>query len=461
MSNQDVTLVAIDDDPESLALIEAALEQDGLRIVSAIDPEEGLRVVRKLGPQIVLLDLRMPKMNGLEVLERILAIDPGTDVILVTADESTESAVLAIQKGACDYLTKPLAIERLQDRIGALIEQARKRFRAESLDRELLDAYRFGDLIGRSPLMRDVFTKIARIAPHYRSALIIGATGTGKELVARALHNMSSHSSGPLVVCNCAALTESLVESELFGHVKGAFTGAVQDRAGFFEAANGGTLFLDEIGDMPLTAQAKLLRAVQQQEVQRVGSTAVRKIDIRLVAATNHDLKEAVQENLFRRDLYYRLSMIEIRLPRLADRKEDLPLLTRYFVDYWANQYRKPVSGLTRRAEALLSRYHWPGNVRELENALGHACMMTESSTIDVQDLPEYLRDVSPESSPGGYPLISLEEAERLHVQRVLDELGGDKLRAATVLGVSRATLYRLLSREAGARPQSGGGSRD
>jgi DNA-binding NtrC family response regulator len=452
MSRRDVTLLAIDDDPESLALIEAALEQDGLRIVTSLDPEEGLQAVRRVRPEIVLLDLRMPKMSGMEVLEQILTIDPGAEVILVTADESTDSAVIAIQKGACDYLTKPLAIERLQERVNGLIEQARARFRAESLDRELLDAYRFGDMIGRSPLMREVFAKIARIAPHFRTALIQGPTGTGKELVARALHRMSPQASGPLVVCNCAALTESLVESELFGHVRGAFTGAVQDRSGLFEAANGGTLFLDEVGDMPLAAQAKLLRAVQEQEIQRIGSTAVRKINLRVVAATNRDLREAVQNNTFRRDLYYRLSMVEIRLPRLADRKEDLPLLTRHFVDYWATQYKKPVSGLTRRAETLLARYHWPGNVRELENALGHACMMTETATIDVQDLPDHLLQSLPDAGAGGYPLISLEAAERLHVQRVLDELGGDKVRAANILGVSRATLYRLLSREATAK---------
>ena len=441
-----VVLVAIDDDPQSLALVSAALEQDGLEIVTVDDPVRGLEIVRRRRPQIVLVDLMMPKISGLELLERIVETDPATDVILMTAHYSTESAVEAIQKGACDYFNKPISIERLQERVDRLIGEARHRQKANVLDQELIVTYCFEGIIGRSPLMIDVFARIRRVARFFRSALLTGASGTGKELVARALHKLSSAAAGPFVVCNCAAIAENLVESELFGHTRGSFTGATQDKMGLFEYANNGTLLLDEISEMPLAAQAKLLRAVQQQEVQRVGSPAVRKVNVRIVAATNRDLRKAVALKEFREDLFFRLAMVEIALPPLAERKEDLPLLTRHFVDYFARQYGKPVEGLTRRAEAVLARYQWPGNVRELENVIGSACMMTDSARIDVQDLPESLVAIADDRTLGGHPLVSLDRMSRIHARRVLEQVGGDKIEAAQILGVSRATLYRLLA---------------
>jgi transcriptional regulator with PAS, ATPase and Fis domain len=285
--------------------------------------------------------------------------------------------------------------------------------------------------------------------------LITGPTGAGKELVARALHRRSPSSANTLAVCNCSAIVETLFESELFGHVRGAFTGATQDKVGFFEYANGGTLLLDEIGEMPLVTQAKLLRVLQSNEIQRVGSPAARRVDVRVVAATNRDLRAMVAARQFREDLYYRLSMVEIQLPSLAERKEDLPLLERFFLERFAAQYKKPVRGLTRRAQALLARYHWPGNIREMENVLGNACMMAEGDAIDVHDLPERLR-----SAPGPGPdemdstdkdMSSLEAVQRRHTLRVLDAVKGNKTRAAEILGISRATLYRLL--QEGAAP--------
>jgi len=365
-----ISLLAIDDDPGSLELIRYTLAQDGLEIITAVAPQQGLELILRLHPQIVLLDLRMPQMNGIELLERIIEADPGTDVILITAHQSIESAVEAIQKGAFDYLTKPLSLERLRGLVGKLVADARDRHRALQLDRQLLDAYQYEGMIGRSPLLLEVFARIRRVAPHFRTALITGTTGTGKELVARALHRRSPVASGPFAVCNCSAVVETLFESELFGYVKGAFTGATQDKIGLFEYAQGGTLFLDEIGDMPLATQAKLLRVLESREIQRVGSPAARKVDMRIVAATNRDLRAMVADKQFREDLYYRLSMVEIPLPPLADRKEDLPLLERYFVERFAAQYDKLIRGLTRRAQALLARYSWPGNVRELENVL-------------------------------------------------------------------------------------------
>ena len=445
-----ILLLAIDDDPQSLEFVKDALAQENLEILTTTDPELGLELVLRRHPQIVLLDLMMPKIRGMELLERILEADPGTNVMLMTGHYSTEAAVEAIQKGAYDYLNKPLSVEKLRQRVDQLIAEARQRRRTLQLDRELLKVYEFEGLLGRSPLMLDVFARVRRVAPHFRTVLVTGATGTGKELVARALHRLSPAASGTFAVCNCSAIVETLFESELFGYVKGAFTGATQDKSGLFEYANGGTLFLDEIGEMPLATQAKLLRVLQSQEIQRVGSPAVRKVDVRVVAATNRDLRARVAEKEFRDDLYYRLSMVEVKLPLLAERKEDVPLLVRYLVERFATQYNKPIRGLTRRAQALLARYMWPGNVRELENALGHACMMVEGDLIDVRDFPDTLRKPAERELVEDEDLIPLDELQRRHALRVLARVGGNKKRAAEILGIARTTLYQLLA-ESGA----------
>jgi DNA-binding NtrC family response regulator len=387
----------------------------------------------------------MPTMSGMEVLERMVATDPGANVILMTAHYSTDSAVEAIQKGAYDYLTKPLDVVSLQARIATLLAEAKQRQHTLELELELLKAYEFQGIIGRSPLMLEVFAGIRRVAPHFRNVLVLGPTGTGKELVARALHRLSPVASRELAVCNCSALVETLLESELFGYVRGAFTGATQDKIGLFEYANSGTVFLDEIGDLPLPAQAKLLRVLQNQEVQRVGSPATRKIDVRVIAATHRDLRALVREGKFREDLYYRLSMVEIHLPRLRDRKEDFPLLLRHFTRKFASSYNKPISGITRRAQTLLARYSWPGNVRELENVLGNTCMMVTGGVIDVTDLPEYLSASA--ASPQEEGLLTLEEVQRRHVLHVLEQVGNNKARAADVLNISRATLYSFLAK--------------
>lgn len=318
-----ITIVAIDDDPTSVDLVAATLEQTGVTIHCATGGREGLDLVAAKRPQIVISDLMMPGITGMHVLRETLALDAGVEVILLTAHYSTEAAVEAVQKGASDYINKPVDTRKLRERVDGIIAAIRKRLAAGRLDATLVQAHRFRGIVGRSPLMVDVFAQVERIAPHFRTALITGPTGSGKELVARALHDASPAAKGPFIVCNCAAIPENLVESELFGHLKGSFTGAIQDKPGLFEAAHGGTILLDEIGEMPPAAQAKLLRVIQHGEVKRVGAQAPRRVDVRIIAATHRDLRGMIGERAFREDLFFRIGMVEIAIPPLRDRRED------------------------------------------------------------------------------------------------------------------------------------------
>ncbi|HEY6447153.1 MAG TPA: sigma-54 dependent transcriptional regulator [Acidobacteriaceae bacterium] len=442
----EISIVIVDDNPGSLELLSTALSREGATIHTAAHPGIALEMVRQYRPQLVLTDLVMPEMTGLELLTRIMEVAPATDVVLMTAHYTTETAVEAIRKGAADYLEKPIRLPVLRDRVGRLIDDARRR-------QELAGdaATEFEGLIGHSPRMGEMFARVRRIAPHYRSALIQGATGTGKDLVARALHARSGVK-GQYVVLNCSAVVETLFESELFGHVKGAFTGADRDKPGLFETATEGTLFLDEIGDMPLATQAKLLRALQNQEIQRVGSLQLRKVNVRVIAATHRNLRQAVADRHFREDLYYRLDMVEIQVPPLADRKEDLPLLIRHFIQMFAQQYGKNIRGVTPRARLVLERHSWPGNVRELENALGHACMMAEGAEIDVGDLPSAILGGAMAPAPDVAVSLhaaesdaSLAEHERQLVVNALERAKGNQSHAARALGIGRDALrYKM-----------------
>ncbi|HLY92964.1 MAG TPA: sigma-54 dependent transcriptional regulator [Candidatus Angelobacter sp.] len=453
-----VTLVLIDDNPRSLEFLETALGGTGTRILTASDPEEGLDLVYTHHPQVVMTDLVMPKLGGLEVLERIIEFDPAIDVVLMTAHYTTDTAVEAIRKGAADYLNKPISLGALRERVGKLIEAAAQRQEILKVDSELMGAAQFEGLVGRSPQMWQVFSRIRRIAPHFRSVLVTGQTGTGKDLVAQALHRLSP-AKGKFVVLNCSAVVETLFESELFGHVRGAFTGADRDKAGLFEHATGGTLFLDEIGDMPLNTQAKLLRVLQNQEVQRVGSLTPQKIDVRVVAATNKDLRTAIAAREFREDLFYRLSMVEIQVPPLAERMEDISLLTRHFVEKFSRQYGREIRGLTQRAQIQLNRYSWPGNVRELENVIGHACMMALGEVIDIADLPPVLQQSpasasAPQATAGaalsaaadnGAANLSFEEHEKHLLLQALEQASGNQSQAARQLRIGRDALrYKM-----------------
>ena len=446
-----VSILIVDDNPRSVELLATSLAHEDVRVLTATDPEQALDLAYEHHPQIVITDLVMPKLTGMEVLERIIEFDPAIDVVLMTAHYSTESAVEAIKKGACDYLNKPVSIQTLRDRIGRLIGNARHRLNAAQLEGALAESAQFEGIIGRSPLMLDMFARVQRIAPHFRTVLITGGTGTGKDLVARAIHRLCPAATGNFVALNCSAVVETLFESELFGHVRGSFTGATHDKVGLFEHAHGGVMFLDEIGDMPLTMQAKLLRALQNQEVQRLGSLTPRKVDVRVIAATHQDIRSLIAERRFREDLYYRLAMVEIRVPALRERPEDIPLLTRHFLTKFNTQFGKSIRQITHRAQIALGRHDWPGNVRELENTIGHACMMVLGDTIDVGDLP-VLGNASnhaviatgagavAESAPE-----SLEENERLLVVQALERAGGNQSQAARFLRIGRDALrYKM-----------------
>ena len=450
-----LTVLAIDDEADFLEFVGEAISSENVDFLSTTQPTEALTIVQKRHPSVILLDLNMPAAPGMEVLERILGIDPNVDVVMLTADYSTESAVRAIQEGACDYLVKPITVERLRERVRLLLQEARRREQRTRLEEDVYDSVQFEGMVGQSPIMQEVFVTIRRIAPHFRTVLIGGATGTGKELAARALHRLSPVASRPLVVCNCAAITETLLESELFGSVRGAFTGASQDRIGLIEAANGGVLFLDEIGEMSQAMQAKLLRVFQNQEVRQVGATTSRKVDVRVVASTHRDLRKMVSQGQFREDLYYRLSMIEIKLPLLADRKEDLRLLEQGILRRYATELKRPLATLTRRAQTVLSRHSWPGNIRELENVLGRACMMTATNTINVRDLPESVKTVVPGGGNGDDVLAPLADVQKRHIERVLLSVNGNKARAGEILQISRSSLYRIIQESGDSSPNA------
>jgi DNA-binding NtrC family response regulator len=447
-------ILVVDDDPLAIELFKYVVQRQGLEIHGANTGSSALELAKRIRPNLAFVDLGLPDMSGLDVLERMLHQDHTSAVVLFTANPATDSAVAAIQKGAYDYIAKPISIEKLNEKVHQYLEHLGdpRQSRKESYQ-EILAAFRDSGIVGRSPAILEMYSKVLRIAPYFETVLVTGETGTGKELVARSLHDLSKIT-GPFVSCNCAAIVETLFESELFGYMRGSFTGATQDKIGLIEYANGGTLFLDEVGELPLSLQAKLLRVLQQREVQRVGAVSSRPVNLRVVAATNRDLRAMVAARQFREDLFYRLSMIEVRLPSLANRKEDLQLLERHFLQVFATRYKKPLPHLTRRAQALLARYTWPGNIRELENVLGYCSMVCESGVIDVSDFPEWMQNQTANDA-SDENFMSMHDLERHHAHRVLEACRGNRVRAAAILGISRATLYRLMAETPQAACQS------
>ena len=444
-----LTPCILDDDQSQLDVLAAQMADMGYEAIATADPEEALRLVRSGRCRLVLADAHVPGMVGYAFLDRALRSDPGIHIIVMTGNYTLDSALEAIRRGATDFLPKPIDRIRLKctlDEAAALYDQRR---RVRALEEQLLRELEFHGIVGKSPAMLEVFDFARRVAKHYTNILITGPTGAGKKLVARAIHQISPVSQQRMEVCNCSALVDTRLESQLFGHVRGVFPGATDTRPGLFEYANGGTVFLDEVSETSLAIQAKLLRVIQNREIQRVGSPEVRQVNVRLIAATNRDLRAEVLAGRFREDLFYRLSSIQIRIPSLTERLEDIPLLTQFFLKKYNEAYGRNFAGLTRRAQNVLLQHNWPGNVRELENVISSACITAGGEFIDMDDLPERIQRRGPRPLEGEeWRPLSLDDVRKVHIQRVLTMCQGNRMRAAQILGIGRTSLYRYLKRD-------------
>jgi len=440
------SILVVDDEPPQLELISGFLKKQGFEVTLAESGEKALQIFRRESFDLVLTDQRMPNLSGLDLLKAVRAVNPETPVIVVTAYGSIETAVSAIKAGATDYLTKPLNLDELLHRIEKVREHHRLVLENRDLREELGERHRIEGIIGESGRMLEVFSLVRRVAPSEATVLIRGESGTGKELIAKAIHFASPRASGPLVKVNCAALPETLLESELFGHEKGAFTGAFVTRKGRFEVASGGTIFLDEIGDLPTHLQAKLLRVLQEREFERVGSSKPISIDVRILAATHRDLERLLKAGQFRDDLYYRLNVVTIVLPPLRERRQDLPLFMDHLLRVFAEKNGKKIRGFTSEAREALLRYDYPGNVRELENIIERASVITRNDVIGRADLPISIQEPEVEVSNSKTDLpVVVERLERRMIREALARSGGVQTRAAEQLGITeRALRYKL-----------------
>jgi two-component system NtrC family response regulator/two-component system response regulator HydG len=445
-------IVVIDDEVNAAAALETLLREDGYEVAGANDARTGLALLEKTDPDIVLTDLRMPGMDGLELLAKIKEIRPETMVLLMTAYGTVKTAVRAMKLGAEDYLAKPIDVEELEVILQRVLEKKRLLEETRVLRERVQGKYCFENLVGESPEMLAAFKTVRQVAPSSSSVLLLGESGTGKELFAQALHQNSPRKSKPFIKVACAALPETLLESELFGHEKGSFTGALYARAGRFEMADGGTLFLDEIGDISATVQIKLLRFLEEREFERVGGNRTYKVDVRIVCATHRDLKKKLEDGSFREDLYYRLNVIEIHIPPLRDRGADIPVLAHHFLKRYADANGKDVRGISDEALALLLRHPWPGNVRELENAIERAVVLASETVLTPDHFPTLRRmpgEVTPAAGSGGLgvaiPGSSFADIEREAILRTLEAVGGSTSRAASLLQISaRKIQYKL-----------------
>jgi len=437
--------VLIVDDEQSISETCATVsEQCGMKAFAVASAQEALEVLEHSAIDIVLTDLKLQQSNGVELLKQVHDLHPEVAVVVLTQYGTIESAVEVTRLGAVDYVTKPFRIEELRSRLERVAKAVDLQQENRLLREQLRTRPGFGGLIGVSMKMQRVYKMIEKVSQHEYPVLVLGESGTGKELVARSIHFSGPRRERPFAPVDCSALVPTLIESELFGYVKGAFTGAMQAKQGLLEAAQGGTLFLDEIGDMPVDLQAKLLRALQEREVKPVGSTEHRHINVRVIAATNRDLETAIRSGTFRQDLYFRLNVVQIKLPPLRDRKSDIPILVTAFLEKFSDP-QGPVRTISEDAMRRLIAYDWPGNVRELENAIERAVQLGSGPILHVGDLPSNLQYPTTERTPDKDEILPLEELERRAILRTLRETGGDKLSAARMLGIGKTTLYRKL----------------
>ncbi|MBZ0168489.1 hisitidine kinase [Candidatus Methylomirabilis lanthanidiphila] len=441
-------ILVVDDDATARAVLAEVLMKAGYAVESAGGGAEAVEKGQRVPVDLVLTDIKMPDMDGMAVLKRFRELSPETPVILLTAFGAMESAIEAIKCGAYDYISKPFKKDDVLLTIGRALDQRRLLYENVHYRQALRDRYQFSNIIGSSQAMLEVYKLVARVADGRSTVLLHGESGTGKELIARAIHYNGPRANAPFVAVNCGALTESLLESELFGHEKGAFTGATAVKRGLFEEAGGGTILLDEVGDMSPALQAKLLRVLQEQEIRRVGGDKSIPVDVRVLASTHRDLWSMVRKQQFREDLYYRLNVVTITLPPLRDRRDDIPMLAYHFMQRCAAANQRPVVGISPDAMMILQQANWPGNVRELEHTIESAVVMTSHEIILPDDLPATLRESAPVAAAPEFPdLVTLEEMERRYLIRVLEETHGNKAQAAKILGIDRRTLYRMAER--------------
>jgi DNA-binding NtrC family response regulator len=442
-------VLVVEDEELMRSILRQLLEGEGFQVYTADSAESALEIFAANEVAVVLTDIKMAGMDGLELLDQIKAVDEEAIVIIMTAYSSVDSAIAALRLGAYDYVTKPFVNENLLQTVRNAVQTKTLFSENRALRRELNKHYSFAEIIGKSEPLERVFRLVEKVADTNASILIQGESGTGKELIARAIHFKSQRAAKPFLAVNCGALPESLLESELFGHTKGAFTGAATDKKGFFRSANGGTLFLDEVGEMPQSLQVKLLRALQEHEVTPIGSSVAVKFDARIICATNKNLEREVAENRFREDLFYRLNVIEIDLPPLRERREDIPLLVKHFAAKIAREQNAPEKPFAGEALAALVNYSWQGNVRELQNVVERAFILS-GDEINVENLPEKIKSSAVNNfeirdKEGFRP--TLEEMERRYILEILNSAGDDKADAAIVLGIDLSTLYRKLKR--------------
>ncbi len=444
------TILVIEDEPFQLKNLSEALEKQGYNVLSSESSVKGVKIVKEKAVDLVLTDFKMPEKNGLEVLREVKQINPDISVIIITAYGDVETAVKVMKEGAFDYLTKPIDFEELDIIIKKALERKILVSENRELRRQLAEKYRFDEIVYGSSEMEEVINVALRAADSRASILIYGESGTGKELIAKAVHYASPRKDKPLISVNCAALNENLLESELFGHEKGAFTGADKQRKGRFELADGGTIFLDEVGEIPLATQVKLLRVLQEREFERVGGNQTINVDVRVISATNKNLEDMIKKGTFREDLFYRLNVISIKIPPLRERKGDIPLLINYFISKYAKENKKEVESLSKEAMDALIKYNYPGNVRELENAIERAVIMTRGKIITLDDLPIFMK-VSKDESKQNYELRGetldeiVENVERQLIADALVRANSNQTKAAEILGISERNLrYKL-----------------